>query len=274
MNVPELFRQAILAEGLTPPDAIVPDSQWHRFASNGDRDDHAGWYKLHADGIPAGAFGCFRLGITKKWRAKTTTALNATERRLLSERLRAIRQQRQEDQRRYHAEAAARAQTIWADAHPASDDHPYLLRKQVKAHGLRVDHENQLIIPVTIDQTLTSVEYIAPDGDGTKRYLRGGRKHGGSFTFGELCDAPIILLGEGFATVASLHESTGYPAVMAFDAGNLLVVAQQLRQQHPTATILMCGDNDIHADEKPNTGLPKRRKPRRRSKSPGHAGPR
>lgn len=42
--------------------------------------------------------------------------------------------------------------------------------------------------------------------------------------------------------------------VVAFDAGNLKPVAVALRKQYPEVTILVCGDDDIRSDEKPNIG--------------------
>ena len=63
------FRSAIAGVGLTPPDTIEADGEVHRFASNGKRGDDAGWYVLHGDGLPAGTFGCWRLGISENWNA-------------------------------------------------------------------------------------------------------------------------------------------------------------------------------------------------------------
>src|SRR3984893_10863324 len=65
----EQFRAAIHKAGLNPPKVIEPDGKLHRFASNGKRSDDAGWYVLHADGIPAGAFGDWRGGLSETWRA-------------------------------------------------------------------------------------------------------------------------------------------------------------------------------------------------------------
>jgi putative DNA primase/helicase len=41
-----------------------------------------------------------------------------------------------------------------------------------------------------------------------------------------------LLLAEGYAT-ASLHEATGHPVAVAFDAGNLVHVAKALRALYP-----------------------------------------
>ena len=64
------FRDAIAAAGLVPPDDVVADGKFHRFASNGKRGDDAGTYVLHMDGVPAGWFRDFRTGIEQKWRAE------------------------------------------------------------------------------------------------------------------------------------------------------------------------------------------------------------
>ena len=242
MDTVSAFRDEIAQAGLTPPDAIIADGKLHRFASNGDRADDAGWYVLHADGIPAGMFGCWRSNLKKNWCAKSDTAMTETERAEYRQRLAAIRRQRDADERRRHAEAAKRAQTIWDQAASAPEDHPYLQLKGIQPYGLRVDAESRLIVPVAIDGAISSLQFI--DANGGKLFLPGGKVRGGSFTIGALRDAETLLLCEGFATGASLHEATGSPTVCAFSAGNLTLVAKQLRQQVPTATIILCGDHD------------------------------
>jgi putative DNA primase/helicase len=65
----EQFRDAIHAAGLHSPELITADGRLHRFSSNGTRDDDSGWYVFHTGDIPAGAFGCWRGGFSKTWRA-------------------------------------------------------------------------------------------------------------------------------------------------------------------------------------------------------------
>ena len=55
----------------------------------------------------------------------------------------------------------------------------------------------------------------------------------------------VVLVAEGYATGASLHQATGHAAAVAFDAGNLAQVARTLRELHPDALILLCGDDDV-----------------------------
>ena len=62
------------------------------------------------------------------------------------------------------------------------------------------------------------------DADGGKLFMPGGRKRGCMFWIGEPSDR--IVIAEGFATGASIHEATGLPVAVAFDAGNLEPVAR------------------------------------------------
>ena len=98
-------------------------------------------------------------------------------------------------------------------------------------------------MPVTIDGTMTSLQFIFSDG--AKRFLRNGATKGGSYTIGDLTKATTLLICEGFATGASLYEATGLSSVVAFSASNLTPVAEQLRQQCPAVALVVCGDNDL-----------------------------
>ena len=253
MNTATDFRRAIEQAGLTPPPSIIEDGKLHRFASSGDRADDSGWYTYFSDENPAGAFGCWRAGLKQTWTSKSDSALTTAERKRQRARLDEARRQRDYDEQLRHAAAAQRAQEIWNQAAQAPADHPYLMRKQVQPHGLRVDANNRLIVPVMIDGTIVSLQTI--DANGGKLFLPGGKVCGGSFTIGTLSKANTLLLCEGFSTGASLHEATGFPVVLAFTTNNLTAVAEQLRQQHSTAAILICGDNDIRDNDTPNTGL-------------------
>lgn len=102
-NPDEVFRQAIAEAGLHPPASITADGALHRFASSGKRGDSAGWYTFHVDGIPSGAFGCWRLGTWETWCARDTRQLTNAERAEQRQRIAAAAAQRQQ------AEAADRA---------------------------------------------------------------------------------------------------------------------------------------------------------------------
>lgn len=63
-----------------------------------------------------------------------------------------------------------------------------------------------------------------------------------------------MIIAEGLATTLSVHLMRHDAlAVAAIDAGNLLPVAQVMRQRYPDAQIIIAADNDIKPGE-PNTG--------------------
>ncbi|MEG2173367.1 MAG: AAA family ATPase [Desulfovibrionaceae bacterium] len=59
---------------------------------------------------------------------------------------------------------------------------------------------------------------------------------------------------EGYATAASIHLATGHAVLCAFNAGNLLPVAEAARALYPQRRLILCADNDVKADAT-NVGL-------------------
>ncbi|MGF7191997.1 putative DNA primase/helicase [Robbsia andropogonis] len=154
--------------------------------------------------------------------------------------------------------AAALAIGIWDKAEPANDEHPYLVRKKVRAHNLRIYRgpltiadmpcDGCLIVPVRDGSNgLLSLEFIRADG--AKRFLPNGRKAGGYHPIGRPGDT--VGVAEGYATAASVHEATGYPVAVAFDAGNLLAVSQTMRGKFPDARMIVCADDDHQTKSNP-----------------------
>jgi putative DNA primase/helicase len=126
---------------------------------------------------------------------------------------------------------------------------PYLVRKGVKAHGVRFAAGGALQVPMhDAAGELWNVQTIRParptDGGPDKLFIKGGRKTGTFHMIGDPAGAEWLLLAEGYATAASCFEATGRPAVVAFDAGNLPHVVRALRGRYPTMRIMVCGDDD------------------------------
>ena len=167
-----------------------------------------------------------------------------------------------------HNHAQNEAQTLWNHAieHAPS---LYLGRKQVKPHGVRFERAGSaynVLVPVRDGAgVLWNLQRIQPDG--TKLFLKGGRKSGLWHMIGGVNDTTAnnagtvevdtLLVAEGYATAATLHEATGYPVAVAFDAGNLAPVCLALRQSYPAARMLICADNDTQTEAKTghNTGV-------------------
>ena len=227
---------------------IEPDGKLHRFSSKGKRGDDAGWYVYHGAGIPAGSFGCWRTGISQSWRADIGRALSRDEESAHWARVDAMRREREAEEARGHTEAAIKAAAIWKAAQPAAEDHPYLTRKKIKAHGARF-HNGALVIPLRDGDNLHSVQFIQPDGE--KRFMTGGRIAGCYFSIGNPKGAAALCIAEGYATGATIFEATNYPVAVAFNAGNLEPVARALLAKFPDVTLIVCADDDAVTDGNP-----------------------
>lgn len=248
MNTIHQFQDAIRSAGLIPPDVIETDGKLHRFSSNGKRGDGAGWYLLFNDGIPAGCFGDWRTGVTQTWRADIWRTLTPAEEAAHRDRLATLRREREAEEVKRKAETQTKATVIWQAASPAPDDHAYLTRKGIKAHGARL-HQRKLVIPMRADGVLHSLQFIGTDGG--KRFLTGGRVAGCYFIIGNTRGAAALCIAEGFATGATIFEATGYPVAVAFNAGNLLAVAKAMREKFPDLPLILCADDDSHTPGNP-----------------------
>jgi putative DNA primase/helicase len=244
----EQFRDAIRFAGLVPPDVIETDGKLHRFSTNGKRSDDAGWYVYHANGVPAGAFGNWRSGLSQRWRADIGRTLTPGEEAEYHVKVERIQREREAAKALEQAEAGSEAAGIWKASTPAPDSHPYLIRKGIKAHGARL-HHGALTIPMRSDGEIHSLQFIGEDGK--KRFLPGGRVTGCYFIIGNPEDAAALCIAEGYATGASIYEATGYPAAVAFNAGNVLPVAKAMRERFTKLQLIVCADDDTGTQGNP-----------------------
>lgn len=244
--IAEQFAQAIAAAGLVPPDTIHTDGQLHRFSATGKRSDSAGWYVLHADGLPAGVFGCWRTGLTETWCSKAENTLTQAERDTMRQRVQLAKQQRDADalQRQQKAQAVATAR--WETSMPVAQ-HPYLTAKGIQPYNLRAEGAMLLVPMRDTCGEVHSLQTITPDG--RKRFLAGGRVRGCYHSVG--CPDVAIVVCEGMATAHSVRAATGLAVAAAFSAGNLAPVAQALRRKFPGLPIILAADDDHTTEGNP-----------------------
>jgi len=226
------------------------DGKIHRFG----RESKA-WYQLRelrlSSGrhIVTGAYGIWQgqdpntVSVKADWEGVTAAE------RAEADRKQADQQRVTEERKQRAAELAAnRARASWRGA--AEKSHAYLDRKRVGTEGTRVTTSGQLLIPArkysTVGATLSALQRI--EADGAKRFSTGGDMIGACCLLGTApAGTPLIEVGEGYATVETVRMATGFdtPAMVAFNAGNLLPVAQQLRRDFPTAHLLFLADDDM-----------------------------
>ena len=236
----EQFREAMQVAGIAYSGEIIPDGQLHRFYIESHKKGSLnGAYKLHIDNYPAGYFQDFRSGISQKWRSSGNSYVSND----IVERIKETKKRRAAEMRQKQNEAAKKADGIWLRSEPIiqQSEHAYLVKKCIHPHGARLYHE-ALVIPIYNESNqIVNLQFI--DHEGKKRFLSGGRKQGCFYRIGELTDT--LLICEGFATGASLFKDCGQRVVVAFDAGNLLPVAQSIRKLNHDNEIIICGDNDM-----------------------------
>lgn len=181
----------------------------------------------------------------------------------------ARREQADREDAERHAIAAERATAIW-NAAAECTEHPYLARKGIQSHGLRVGQwevidpdtgeirtvtKQALLIPIRdLSKRVHSLQAIFPSNSGSrdKDFLKDGAKSGLFYSFGKPQGTPpTILIGEGYATMASAHAATGHACIVAFDAGNLMPVGKAIRGRFPDAKLVFLADNDQWTDKNP-----------------------
>jgi phage/plasmid primase-like uncharacterized protein len=236
------FDAALRARNLVPPANIIADGKFHRCNARSRNGKGDGSYVVFADGvIPAGGICNWQDGFGfEEWRyqphgRQRTMSEDAEANRKVEE----ARKQRDAQVAADHARAADKAERLWNAAEPATS-HPYLSKKRVQPHGIRVLNGRLLVPLCDADGNVHSIQWIYPDG--TKLFLKGGAKHSHFFQIRGGDD--VIYIAEGFATAASIHETTGRTVVAAIDCGNLRPVADLVRQRNPAAEIVIATDDD------------------------------
>lgn len=269
----------------------IMDGQWHRLKVESDRTGNkSGAYIGHLDGVPRGTVKNFKTGQETNWTAKDA-AVKSVPSSLDIERAKAAAEAKQKAS---YNQAADAAKLVLNHAQPAQN-HPYLDKKGVAAHGLYVvpdkaavnlDNTNlaiandwreakamrenfkangiekqvltkgDLIVPAINEHgDLRTFQTISGNDGSFKSFVKGGEKSGSYHVIGDLNNAKDVMIAEGYATAATLHEQTGKPVVVAFDAGNLSPVAEKVRASLPDARIYIAADND--RNNAVNTGIEK-----------------
>lgn len=238
------FREAILSYGMSPPKDITP-GVFHRMPGIGKKASNTSGYCFLFPDTNGGIIGDFASDLRAVWKMHRQHPYSAKERAAFA-RQKYIANREIEQCR---IEAQERAQKSWEQATPALETHPYLLKKRIRPHGIKQTVSNSLVIPMSINQTLLSLQYIAPDGQ--KRFLKGGQLRGCYHILGSPNPSLPLCIAEGFATGASIHQATGYPVAIAFAATNLLPVAQNLQKRFPNIQLILCADDDAHTPGNP-----------------------
>lgn len=249
-NFTQQFSDAIRAVGLIPPNTMEPGKLYRMPGIGKPSGNSAAWCKLFDDGM-GGVFGDFSSGFDSTWQADRGYKYSESEIAAHRARIAAEIKLRESESIKSKADAKSKAEFIWQNEEFAPDEHQYLTRKGIKANGAKL-HNGALVVPLRADGEIHSLQFIGPDG--VKRFLTGGRIKGCYCSLGNPRGASALCVVEGFATGATIHEITGYPVAIAFNAGNLALVSKAMREKFPDLPIILCADDDTKAG---NPGLTK-----------------
>jgi putative DNA primase/helicase len=278
----EAFKAHIVQQyGLELIGEWKPDGKFHYLSTSEDRKTRKPFrYVVNLDS-PQNVHYCdLKRGFSGTWFPECRETLTPEQRRQWAQRQAQIRQDRAAQEQAQYEKTAAIASRLWHTAPPAPETHPYLARKKVLPNGIRQAErwikriqietgewdnliiENPLLVPL-FDEfgKLWNLQAIFPEPHPLlgrdKDFLSKGRKRGLLFWTGPKPKAKTdrLCLAEGFSTGASITQETGYRTYIAFDAGNLPVVAQIIRKYYPENPIIVCCDYDRLNNQGYRTGI-------------------
>ena len=258
------FAQKLEEAGLVINGLPVMNGSLQRVPTRQDKKgSKSGAYRAYMDGRPAGWYRDYRSAEDKptQWVFSGGKEMDPLARL----HLRAHAQQTREDNARALAQQydhQADYATRYVSRHEQAVTNAYLTRKGVEAApGVRINDKQELVIPFSNAQgQIRSYQRIPLTGGKDARILKDSEKTGNWFALGTPQNGQPVLFAEGYATAASLHESTGLPVLMTIDAGNMIAAGQNARAVWPDSPFIFCADNDHHlknpqTDEPENKGI-------------------
>ncbi|MCH0726118.1 toprim domain-containing protein, partial [Pseudomonas aeruginosa] len=160
---------------------------------------------------------------------------------------------KQEERKARDARTASRRAAALFERLPEKGRCGYLERKQVVGLGVRyAPRKNAMLVPMRdASDRIVGLQAIFAErqahlDDRDKTYWPKGMAKEGAFHLMGSHPEPgeVLLVCEGYATGASLHMATGLAVALAFDAGNLLAVAEIMRERFPGRGLIICADDD------------------------------
>lgn len=220
---------------------VVFDGQIHRFKNKDDKEKNS-WYIGFDNGdFESGAFGCFKMGIRDKYSSISSSHMTKEQKAAYAKQQEELSIRLENDKLKIHNQAAREANGIFNKGlNNNVNNHQYLIDKNVKSYGLRIDNKKLIIPMFNIEGEIRSIQTITESGK--KRFHPGGQVKGCFYLIGEVKDT--IILCEGYATGATIYNAIKEATVICFSSTNLKEAALELGSLYPNASILIAGDDD------------------------------
>jgi phage/plasmid primase-like uncharacterized protein len=239
------FREVILRDlGWDPGEIRITPKKGNgparRFSTNGNPSDTTGWYRFYGN---SGVYGNYRdeTKTSRKWYVKG----------IAPEELKHIEEEGKAEaaaQEDAYLVIAAQIRTKYnALKFRTSSSHPYLESKNIVIPGGVALDNGDLIIPLSnFKGQIINAQRIPNELGKAKTFWVSGGDPRGIYIFGTITDKVII--AEGFATAATLHETLGLPVVAAMTAHRLIDVTRGIRRKYKNAEIIIATDDDVSSN--------------------------
>lgn len=257
-NPRQSFLNLLSSHGFFPPRSLVIGAIDRIDGAEDKRGRQSGWYIYHEDEqdgriIAFANYGDFKRGFSDFWSSKAIHTMNDYERSKFHEAQVIMKAKHDAETKRLNDETARIVTEKWNTYQNATDNHPYLVKKQVKTTtGIRVDQYNNLFIPAAVDGAIVTAQRIKAEGNfiingkeiGNKKFEYGGKSKGAWFLIQG--DSTIIYIAEGYATGKSINEATGATVYICFQASNIYEVTEYAKNNNPKSHIIIAGDDDVN----------------------------
>lgn len=232
------------------------DGKTHRCPLTTDKQgEQSGFYRAFLDGRPAAYAKNNRTGDEVRWKAQGYH-LDDNQKAQLAAQAAENQKRRAEEMDRQQEDVAAKVTARLTELVTGKDmlahgqTTPYLTKKGIKpTEGVYASGDTLVVPAMDVDGKVWTSQTIGgiPGDLSSKSFVKGGRKIGHFHPVGgmdALDAAPVLIIGEGYATMNSVSQGVGYATVAAFDAGNLLPVAKALAAKYPDKPVIIAGDTD------------------------------
>lgn len=244
------FTDQLVALGFLINGLAIADEKIHRVKRDGDKNgSRNAWYVLNSgERFAVGSWGSWKdPDINGTWCSadRNPQSVSPEEREEIRRQIEELKKRQEEETKAGQDHTAGEVQYYLEGLEQEFGDAKYLRKKQVGTRpGLKRDGD-AVVIPLCNEAgEIRSCQTIFPNSD--KLFTKGGQKKGCFYAIpgDEEWTGGTVLIAEGYATGYTLHEASGYMVYIAFDAYNIVPVAEIVRRKHPDSRIIVCADND------------------------------
>lgn len=262
-DLKEQCRAYMAEQGLFLEGQLIADGVIHRYSADAKKNKLDEWYvayegyTLRNNPYLSCIFGSWSKGEQYEYKSyDQDIRFDEYEKKELRQVVQNQRLRVEQEVKISYDNVAKEAQKLWAgyfEEPPSEEYRKYAKIKNIDLvggvrFGINPWGHPAIVVPIkNVTGDIRSLQYISSDSNGQsyKSFFAGGEKKGNFHIIGSVVEQEgILFVAEGYATAASVHEATNKPVVIAFDAGNLEKVVENIKNKFPHAVIILAGDDD------------------------------